>query len=163
MAKAKNRMTNVHSSTLMKFTTGTLAVLLTGSVAYGVHQTDASQQAEKQTTNWRTEAAGWQTVAQQSAAHDNLVSAQNTQLVHKYNQLVVSTKTHERVLLQAVAQAKAASGARAAAQAAAQASAAAQSSSVQAAAPSQVAAVAAQPAPVAAQPAPTQVPQSSAS
>jgi len=155
-ARAKDRMTNVHSSTLMKFTTGTLAVLLTGSVAYGVHQTDASRQADQQTANWRTEAAGWQTVAQQSAAHDNLVSAQNTQLVRKYNQLIVSTKTQERALLQAVAQAKAASGARAAAQAAAQAAAAAQSSSVQTAAPAQVA-------PVAAQPAPAQVPQSNAS
>jgi len=156
-------MTNVHSSTLMKFTTGTLAVLLTGSVAYGVHQADASRQAEKQTTNWRTEAAGWQTVAQQSAAHDNLVSSQNAQLVRKYNRLVLSTKTHERVLLHAVAQANAASGARAATQAAAQASSAAQSSSVQAAAPAQAAPVAAPPAPAVAQPAPAQVPQSSAS
>lgn len=154
-------MISVHSSTLMKLTTGTLAVLLTGSVAYGVHQTDATNQAEKQTSNWRTEAAGWQAVAQQSASHDNLVSAENNQLAGKYNRLVVATKTHERALLQAVVQAKAAAGAKAIAQASVQASAGGQSSSVQAAAPVQAAAV--HVAPVNPQPVPAKVPQSYAS
>ena len=84
-------MIEMHSSSLIKLTTGTLALLLTGSVGFGVHQINSVEQTSKQAQNWRAEAEGWQSVAQASARHDKQVAAENRVLVRKYNKLVVDT------------------------------------------------------------------------
>ena len=152
-ARAKGGMIEMHSSSLIKLTTGTLALLLTGSVGYGIHQVDQVEQVSKQAQSWRAEAEGWQSVAQASARHDNQVAAENRALVRKYNQLVVDTRAQEQQLVIAAQEAQAAANA---AVPSAPASGSNQAPSVQAAPPVQ----AAQPA---AQPAPAQVPQSSAS
>ncbi len=146
-------MTEMHSSSLIKLTTGTLALLLTGSVGYGIHQVGQVEQASKQAQSWRAEAEGWQSVAQASARHDNQVAAENRALVRKYNQLVVDTRAQEQQLVIAAQEAQAAASATVPTPPAAGYD---QVPSVQAAPPVQSA-------PPAAQPAPAQVPQSSAS
>lgn len=163
--RVKGGMIEMHSSSLIKLTTGTLALLLTGSVGFGIHQVNSAEQTSKQAQSWRAEAEGWQSVAQASARHDNQVAAENRALVRKYNQLVVDTQAQERQLVSVARQAQAVAGATAGSTAAGSA----QAPVEQAAAPTQSAPPAAQPAapaqaaPPAAQPAPAQVPQSSAS
>jgi len=63
----------MQSSTLNKITIGTLGLLLTGSIGYGVHQSD-------QVNSWQKEAAGWQAVAAQTNNVSLKVNAQNKQL-----------------------------------------------------------------------------------
>lgn len=77
----------MQSSTLNKITIGTLGVLLAGSVGYGVHQSD-------QVRAWQTEATGWQSIAHQTNGVSLKVNAQNSKLVHKYNQLVRTSATN---------------------------------------------------------------------
>ncbi|MEI6625521.1 MAG: hypothetical protein WCO40_04190 [Thermoleophilia bacterium] len=76
----------MQSSTLNKITIGTLGLLLTGSIGYGVHQSD-------QVNSWQKEAAGWQAVAAQTNNVSLKVNAQNKQLVRKFNKLASGTAT----------------------------------------------------------------------
>lgn len=76
----------MQSTTLTKITIGTLGLLLTGSIGYGVHQSD-------QVNSWQKEAAGWQAVAAQTNNVSLKVNAQNKQLVRKFNKLAAGTPT----------------------------------------------------------------------
>jgi len=146
----------MHSITLSRLTTGTLALLLTGSIAHGLHQANTAASAAKQAGAWQREAAGWQAVAQQSAAHDDRSSLKNQALTRRYNALVVATAANEKRLAKALqAKADAAAAAAKAAPAASASSASSGSGSAAASAPVQAVA------PV--QAAPAQAPQSAAS
>ena len=74
----------MQSATLNKITLGTLGLLLTGSIGFGIHQSD-------QANSWRQEAASWQTVAAQTNNVSLQVNAQNEQLVSKFNKLAAGS------------------------------------------------------------------------
>mgnify|MGYP007062878172 CR=1 FL=1 len=74
----------MQSATLNKITLGTLGLLLTGAIGFGIHQTD-------QASSWQQEASGWQAVAAKTNTVSVEVSAQNKLLVSKFNKLAAST------------------------------------------------------------------------
>lgn len=74
----------MQSATLNKITLGTLGLLLTGAIGFGIHQTD-------QASSWQQEASGWQAVAAKTNTVSVQVNAQNKLLVSKFNKLAAST------------------------------------------------------------------------
>lgn len=80
---SNRRTIEMQSATLNKITLGTLGLLLTGSIGFGIHQSD-------QANSWRQEAAGWQAVAAQTNNVSVQVNAQNKQLVRKFNKLAAA-------------------------------------------------------------------------
>ena len=74
----------MQSATLTKITLGTLGLLLTGSIGFGIHQTG-------QASSWQQEAAGWQAVAAQTNTVSVQVNTENKLLVRKFNKLARST------------------------------------------------------------------------
>jgi hypothetical protein len=105
--------------TVTRLTTGSLALLLTGSIGYGIHLRDAAAQADRHAASWQREAAAWQGITRAVEKHDALVSGRNRVLVRRYNRLVDSTSAREQRLLDAVSQAQQAVSSREAAAAAA--------------------------------------------
>jgi hypothetical protein len=104
---------------------------------------------------WKSEALGWQSLAQRTASHDAKLTKQNRTLVRRYNHLVSAAESRQHQLLVAVQRAQTAATAKEAAAAAASAQATASTPVAAASSPAQAA-----PAP---QPAPAQAPAAAAS
>lgn len=77
----------MQSITINRITAGTLTVLLTGAVGYGVHQANEADAAAETAAAWQTEAAGWQGIAQDAASRNAALARQNAGLVDEYNAL----------------------------------------------------------------------------
>lgn len=75
------------SSTITRITTGTLTVLLSGSIAYGVHESNRAGAAVSEADAWRAEAIGWEALAQDAAARNAALAEQNRTVVREYNAL----------------------------------------------------------------------------
>ena len=75
------------STTITRITTGTLTLLLTGSIAYGVHTSNQADAAAEQADAWRTEASGWQALAGEAAQRNAALADQNRAVVREYNAL----------------------------------------------------------------------------
>lgn len=75
------------SSSITRITTGTLTVLLTGAVGYGVHESTKADAAAAQADAWRAEATGWQSLAQDAADRNAALARQNRTVVRDYNAL----------------------------------------------------------------------------
>ncbi len=74
----------MRGAVVSRLTTGTLALLLAGSIGYGVHVGHRADDADA----WRAEAAGWQAIASDVSTANRRVVRQNRQIVRRYNQLV---------------------------------------------------------------------------
>lgn len=75
------------STSITRITTGTLTVLLTGAIAYGVHASNQADAAASQADAWRAEATGWQSLAQDAASRNDSLADQNRAVVREYNAL----------------------------------------------------------------------------
>jgi len=75
------------STTITRITTGTLTVLLTGAIGYGVHASNQAEAAAEQADAWRSEAVGWQSLAQEAAQRNAALGDQNRAVVREYNAL----------------------------------------------------------------------------
>ena len=140
--------------------TSLLVVALAIATTVSVKLYGEARSSNGAAAKWKTEAAGWQSMARRSAQHDEAVTQQNRVLVRRYNRLVADTEARQQQLLLAVQRAKQAATAKEAAAAAAAAQAAASQS--YAGSSSSGSSGAAQAAP-AVQPAPASPPVSAAS
>lgn len=75
------------SSSITRITTGTLTVLLAGSIGYGVHESNKADAAVSQADAWRAEATGWQSLARDAADRNATLADQNRAVVREYNAL----------------------------------------------------------------------------
>ena len=75
------------STTITRITTGTLTVLLTGAIGYGVHASNQAEAAAEQADAWRSEAVGWQSLARAAAQRNAALGDQNRAVVREYNAL----------------------------------------------------------------------------
>jgi hypothetical protein len=75
------------STSITRITTGTLTVLLTGAIAYGVHASNQADAAASQADAWRAEATGWQSLAQDAASRNASLAERNRAVVREYNAL----------------------------------------------------------------------------
>ncbi|MFM7246245.1 MAG: hypothetical protein ACKO2Y_02075 [Actinomycetota bacterium] len=75
------------STSITRITTGTLVALLTGSIAYGVHESNKADAAASQADAWRQEATGWQALAGDAAQRNAALARQNRAVVQEYNVL----------------------------------------------------------------------------
>ena len=75
------------STSITRITTGTLTLLLTGAIAYGVHESNQADAAASQADAWRAEATGWQSLAQDAATRNAALAQRNRAVVEEYNAL----------------------------------------------------------------------------
>ncbi|MEI6689218.1 MAG: hypothetical protein WCN97_07670 [Thermoleophilia bacterium] len=130
-----------------------IALALASTISFKLY--GEARRSTNAAAQWRSEALGWQSLAQRSAAHDATLTKQNRTLVRRYNHLVSTTEARQQRMLQAVQRAQKAATAKEAAAAAATAQAAANQ-------PVATSASSAQAAP-AVQPVPAQAPAAAAS
>jgi len=77
----------MQSITINRITAGTMTVLLTGAIGYGVHQTNKADAAAETAAAWQAESAGWQGIAQEAASRNAALAERNAGLVDEYNVL----------------------------------------------------------------------------
>ena len=80
------------TSAALKLYTAGIAIICAVAIAWSINQSAAA-------STWRTEVGRWQSVAQQTVAHDRHTVHQYRKLAHRYNQLVLSTRRSQRRLL----------------------------------------------------------------
>lgn len=80
------------TSAALKLYTAVTALVCAGAIAWSIHQSSAA-------TTWRAEAGKWQTVAQQTVAHDRHSVHRYRVLARRYNQIVVRTRRSQQRLL----------------------------------------------------------------
>ncbi len=77
----------MHSITINRISAGTMTVLLTGAVGYGMHQANRADATAERADAWQAEAAGWQGIAQDAASRNAALAEHNAGLVDEYNAL----------------------------------------------------------------------------
>ncbi|MGI9186942.1 MAG: hypothetical protein ACR2J9_05400 [Gaiellales bacterium] len=138
---------------------GALVILLALAATVSFKLYGEARRTTDAAAQWKSEALGWQSLAQRTSAHDATLTRQNRVLVRRYNHLVSATEARQHQLLQAVQRAQKAATAKEAAAAAA----AAQAAASQPVAASASSAATSAPAAPAVQPAPAQAPAAAAS
>jgi len=83
-------MTN--TNTVLKLYTLVIAITCAVAVAWSISQSNAA-------AAWRSEAANWQTTAQQTVAQNRLAVRRYRRLTHRYDHLVVATRKAQRKLI----------------------------------------------------------------
>jgi hypothetical protein len=80
------------TSAALKLYTAVIALVCAAAIAWSIHQSSAA-------ATWQAEAGKWQTVAQQTVAHDRHTVHRYRTLARRYNQIVVRARRSQQRLL----------------------------------------------------------------